>query len=70
MVIGQVERSQTEVIRVSTEEFKGRSYVDVRIYFEDNEGEWKPTKKGVTINPDKLEQVIELLKEAQDKLKG
>lgn len=70
MVIGQVERSQTEVIRISTEEFKGRSYVDVRVYFEDNEGEWKPTKKGVTINPDKLEQVIELLKEAQDKLKG
>lgn len=70
MLIGQVERNQTEVIRVSTEEFKGRAYIDVRIYFEDNEGEWKPTKKGVAINPDKLEQVIELLKEAQDKLKG
>lgn len=70
MVIGQVERNQTEVIRISTEEFKGRSYVDVRIYFEGTEGEWKPTKKGVTISPDKLEQVIELLREAQEKLKG
>lgn len=70
MVIGQVERSQTEVIRISTEEFKGRTYIDVRIYFEDNEGEWKPTKKGVTINPDKLEQVIDLLREAQQKLQG
>lgn len=70
MMIGQVERNQTEVIRVSAEEFKGRSYVDVRIYFEDSEGEWKPTKKGVTISPDKLEQVIELLREAQEKLKS
>jgi hypothetical protein len=70
MVIGQVERNETEVIRISTEEFKGRSYVDVRVYFEDSEGEWKPTKKGVAISPDKLDQVIQLLKEAQEKLKG
>ena len=59
-----------KLIRISTEEFKGRAYIDVRIYFADNEGEWKPTKKGVTINPDKLDQVIELLREAQEKLKG
>jgi hypothetical protein len=70
MVVGEVERNETETLRISTEEFKGRAYIDVRIYFADNEGEWKPTKKGVTINPDKLDQVIELLKEAQEKLKG
>jgi hypothetical protein len=70
MMIGKVERNETEVIRISNEEFKGRSYVDVRIYFADNEGEWKPTKKGITISPDKVEQVIELLREAQEKLKA
>jgi len=70
MVVGEVERNETETLRISTEEFKGRAYIDVRIYFADNEGEWKPTKKGVTINPDKLDQVIELLREAQEKLKG
>jgi hypothetical protein len=70
MVVGQVERNPTEVLRISTEEFKGRAYIDLRIYFEDGEGEWKPTKKGVTINPEKLEEVIGLLREAQEKLKG
>jgi hypothetical protein len=70
MVVGEVERNETETLRISTEEFKGRAYIDVRIYFADNEGEWKPTKKGVTINPDKLDQVIALLREAQEKLKG
>jgi hypothetical protein len=70
MVVGQVERNETEVLRISTEEFKGRAYIDLRIYFENNEGEWKPTKKGVTINPEKVDQVIELLREAQEKLKG
>ncbi len=64
MVIGDIARNETEVLRVSAEEYKGRKYVDVRIYFENDEGEWKPTKKGVTIQPEKVEEFIELIKKA------
>jgi len=38
---------------VSTESYKGRDYLDIRIYYQDNEGEWKPTRKGVTVSPEK-----------------
>ena len=55
MQIGEIERTESEVVRVSTEEYKGRKYVDVRIYFANDEGEWKPTKKGVTIQPEKID---------------
>jgi hypothetical protein len=68
MNMGEIERSETEVVRVSTEEFKGRKYLDVRIYFENDEGEWKPTKKGVTIQPDKVDAFIELIKKAKASL--
>jgi hypothetical protein len=68
MVVGEIERGETEVLRVSTEEYKGRKYVDVRIYFENDEGEWKPTKKGVTIQPDRIEAFLELLRKAQEAL--
>lgn len=68
MVVGEIERGETEVLRVSTEEYKGRKYVDVRIYFENDEGEWKPTKKGVTIQPDRIEAFMELLRKAQKAL--
>ncbi len=68
MIIGEIERGETEVMRVSTEEYKGRKYVDVRIYFENNEGEWKPTKKGVTIQPEKVEEFLELIKKAGESL--
>ena len=64
MFIGEIERGETEVLRVSTEEYKGRKYVDVRIYFESDEGEWKPTKKGVTIQPDRVDDFLELIKKA------
>ena len=60
MVIGEIERNPTEVVRVSVSEYKGRKYVDLRIYYKDDEGEWKPTKKGVTVQPDKVEQMLAL----------
>ncbi len=64
MLIGEIERGETEVLRVSTEEYKGRKYIDVRIYFESDAGEWKPTKKGVTIQPDRVDDFLDLIKKA------
>jgi hypothetical protein len=64
MVIGDIERSETEVLRISAEEYKGRKSVDIRIYFANDDGEWKPTKKGVTIQPDKVDTFLELIKKA------
>jgi hypothetical protein len=69
MHIGDIPRNETEVVRVSVEEFKGRKYLDLRIYFQNDEGEWKPTKKGVTVQPDKVKMLIELLNKAVGSLK-
>ncbi|HDO23246.1 MAG TPA: transcriptional coactivator p15 [Nitrospirae bacterium] len=68
--MGEIERNPTERLRVSTESFKGRDYIDLRIYYEANDGEWKPTKKGVTIAPEKTEDVIKLLEKAGKQLSG
>jgi hypothetical protein len=68
MMIGDLERNATEVVRVSAEEFKGRKYIDIRIHFKDSEGEWKPTKKGVTVQPDRIDELIGLLKKAQEQV--
>jgi hypothetical protein len=68
MHVGDIERNETEVVRVSTEEFKGRKYLDIRVYFENDDGEWKPTKKGVTIPPDKVDAFLELVKKAKGSL--
>ncbi|MEE9524079.1 MAG: transcriptional coactivator p15/PC4 family protein [Thermodesulfovibrionales bacterium] len=70
MVVGEIERNPTERLRISTESFKGRDYIDLRIYYEADGGEWKPTKKGVTIAPDKVDEVIELLGKAGKEFGG
>lgn len=38
-----------DVIRVQKKEFKGKSYLDIRTFYEGEDGEMMPTKKGVAI---------------------
>ena len=61
-----IERNDLEVVRVEKREFKGHEFVDIRIYYQNDSGEWKPTKKGVTINPDKIDELVEALKKEKD----
>ncbi len=53
-VVAEMEKSWNEKILFSLTEFKGKSYADVRVYYEDDEGELKPTKKGITITLDRF----------------
>jgi hypothetical protein len=62
--IAEMEKGWNEKIVFGVSEYKGKKYADIRIYYEDDEGEWKPTKKGVTIA---LERFGEF-KESLDKL--
>jgi hypothetical protein len=70
MLICEIVKSENEHIRISTEEFKGRKYIDIRIYFENDEGQWKPTRKGVALSPGAVDEVIEGLRQASRKLEG
>jgi len=49
-LIAQFDKNATEVVRVSLTEYRGRKLVDVRIYYSDAEGQYRPTKKGVSLS--------------------
>ena len=51
-LIAQFEKNATEVVRVSLTEYRGRKLVDVRVYYSDGEGQYHPTKKGVSLSVD------------------
>jgi hypothetical protein len=48
-VIAQFEKNATEVLRISLTEFRGHQLIDARIYYSDDEGQYRPTKKGVSL---------------------
>ena len=56
--LGEILKGETEKINVSLNEYKSFKYVDIRLYFQDEEGNWYPTKKGVTISPNKVDALI------------
>lgn len=69
MLIGEIAKSSIEKIMVNLSEYKGYTFIDVRVYFEDDTGEWKPTKKDITVAPDKIDELIELLRKSQIEIK-
>ncbi len=60
-VVAEMEKSWNEKIVFSLSDYKGKNYADIRVYFEDDEGEWKPTKKGITIALDRFSEFKEHL---------
>ena len=66
-IIEQVPKNSTEVYRISEKEYEGYRFIDVRIYYMDKtSGENKPTKKGISLMPDKVPGVIEGILKAMD----
>ena len=54
----EIQKNSKEVIRVSASNYEGHDLIDLRVWFDDN-GEMRPTKKGISFNPSKAKDVIE-----------
>lgn len=65
-ILATIERSDTEQLQISVSKYKGRSYLNMRIFYTTDEGAtWLPTKKGVTFAPDQLDLLEEAIQEAR-----
>ena len=52
-------------MQIAIKEFKGRSYLDMRIFYTTDDGQtWLPTKKGVTCSPENLETLRDAIDKA------
>jgi hypothetical protein len=65
--VQDIEKGQ-DMIRVELSEFKGNQYIGARIYYMDDKGDWKPTKKGLTLTPDIMVQVRDAINDALEEL--
>lgn len=53
--IGQIELTATQKLIFSISNFRGKKYIDIRTWFQDQAGDWKPTKKGIHFSIDKFQ---------------
>ena len=57
-----IEKNSRESVVVSETEYKGNKYVDVRVFYKDGPEETlKPTRKGVSIRPEQVAELIAAL---------
>lgn len=68
MLIGKLMKNSKERIMVTITEHKGAKVIDLRIYNIINDGELMPTADGLIVAPEKVDPLIELLREAQKKI--
>ncbi|MCE5243637.1 MAG: transcriptional coactivator p15/PC4 family protein [Syntrophobacteraceae bacterium] len=59
-------KNPLEEIRASLTVYKGKEYVDLRVYYKGDDGEFHPSKKGLTLSLDlfpDLEEAVRKLRE-------
>ena len=69
-VVAKFKRNPTEEVRAGIKEFKGRQYIDVRIYYMDDQGEWKPTRKGISLAIDFMSELKNAVEALEAELKS
>lgn len=66
VLVQAIDKSLGNRIHIRISEFKDRDYLDIRNYYEDESGEWKPTRKGVAIPVEFYDELMEGLAAAKD----
>lgn len=68
MKIGSIQKNSQEEIRVTIQNFQGTDIIDLRTFWQNAEGDWIPTRKGICLTSHVVENVIKLLQKASKKM--
>lgn len=68
-VIGEIQKKDGEKIVVSMKEYKGFHYLDIRTFFLNDKDEWCFTKKGITLPPIKIGELVNILQKTSKGVK-
>ena len=69
-LIGEVAKNSLETVKVHVSRFKGKVYVDARIFAQDDPKEPTATiatKKGLCLTPDLMLELLPILAKAQER---
>ncbi|SAL17068.1 hypothetical protein AWB71_00690 [Caballeronia peredens] len=57
-VLVELRHTDHEVIRISIRELRGRTRIDARIWFQNENGFWHPSQKGFSLNPRQIPEIV------------
>jgi hypothetical protein len=68
-LLGTVPRQRQEQIRVSVLQLNGKRVLDLRVFVENDLGQWIPTARGVALGPEDWAQLERILRKLSGKAK-
>ena len=68
-IVGEIQKNIKEKVIVSINEFKGNTFLDLRVHYEEEgTGEYKPTKKGIAVSAKNIDGIINLLELGKEEI--
>lgn len=64
-VVKMIDKGLGGRVYVRLSRFRERDYLDIRNFYETDDGEWKPTRKGIAIPVELYGELMAALKEAE-----
>jgi hypothetical protein len=64
-LVKAIEKGMGGRIHVRLSRFQGRDYLDIRNFFQTDDEEWKPTRKGIAIPIELYAELMAALKESE-----
>lgn len=49
-IVFEMEQAGNKLLRFTIKPYKSREVADLRIFYQDSDGEWKPSKSGIQAN--------------------
>ncbi|MCC8396313.1 transcriptional coactivator p15/PC4 family protein [Paraburkholderia sp. MMS20-SJTR3] len=54
-----IRKSDSERLRVTVSEYRGRTFIDLRVWYSIESGDYKPGRAGVSLRPDQIAEVVQ-----------
>lgn len=70
IVVAQFEKNKKEEVRLSVETFHGRKLINIRVFYKDDDGSWKPGKQGLAVSVDRYKDLAGSILEVGQHLKA
>lgn len=68
--IADIPRNKTEIIRIEITEYREKKLLNIRTWYENEEGNYAPTKKGVAIPIENFDQLYQAIAKAKETIEG
>jgi hypothetical protein len=68
-VIAQFEKNKKEEVRLSVGTFHGRKILNMRVFYKDDDGTWKPGKQGIAVSIERYKDLAGAILQVGEHLK-